>query len=241
MTDTPIRMRSDSTAQLVKHSAQDADVIWAARVSTLGARSLDDVNADPQQSAGLINYLMRDRHGSPFEHTSMTFFIETPIFVVREFVRHRVGWSYNETSGRYRTLEALFYTPPPDRPLVQTGKVAHYRFTQGSPEQYDTVTTSSERACTAAWKAYQDMLTAGVAPELARTVLPVGTYTSLYATCNARSLMHYLSLRTQDDRATTPSHPQWEIARLADQMEAAWAQLMPLTHEAFNRHGRVAP
>jgi thymidylate synthase (FAD) len=234
-------MRSESTVQTVKHNAKDADVIWAARVSTIGARSLDDVDADPEASQGLINYLMRDRHGSPFEHTSMTFYIETPIFVVREFVRHRVGWSYNETSGRYRELEPVFYTPPPERPLVQVGRPGRYTFVDGHPRQHAAATTHIMEACDEAWERYQAMLAAGVAREVARTVLPVGTYTSLYATCNARSLMHFLSLRTEDDRAAVPSSPQWEIARMAGQMEAEFSRLMPLTHDAWNRHGRVAP
>jgi hypothetical protein len=84
--------RSDVTVELVKHSASDVDVLWAARVSTAGEQSLDELKKDPERSKGLINYLMRDRHGSPFEHNSMTFFISAPIFVFREFMRHRVGW-----------------------------------------------------------------------------------------------------------------------------------------------------
>ena len=80
------------TVDLVKHSASDGDVLWAARVSTAGEQSLEELTKDPERSKGLINYLMRDRHGSPFEHNSMTFFISAPIFVFREFMRHRVGW-----------------------------------------------------------------------------------------------------------------------------------------------------
>jgi len=86
-----IVFRDDMTVELVKSSAQDADVIWAARVSTAGEQSLDDVNSDPKRAEGLINYLARERHGSPFEHTSMTFFISAPIFVFREFMRHRIA------------------------------------------------------------------------------------------------------------------------------------------------------
>ena len=97
VTDTPAddlkpSFRSDVTVELVKHSAADSDVLWAARVSTAGEQSLEELKKDPERSKGLINYLMRDRHGSPFEHNSMTFFISAPIFVFREFMRHRVGW-----------------------------------------------------------------------------------------------------------------------------------------------------
>src|SRR3954462_13540654 len=91
-----IQFRSDMTVELVRSSAHDADVLFAARVSTLGEQSLDELQKDPERSTGLINYLMRDRHGTPFEHNSMTFFISAPIFVSREFHRHRVGFSYNE-------------------------------------------------------------------------------------------------------------------------------------------------
>jgi len=78
-----IIFRDDMSVELVKSSASDADVIWAARVSTAGENSLDEINADPSRSAGLINYLARELHGSPFEHTSMTFFVSAPIFVFR--------------------------------------------------------------------------------------------------------------------------------------------------------------
>src|SRR3712207_3555425 len=92
--------RSDMTVELVKATASDNDVIWAARVSTAGEQSLSARDEDPARSSGLINYLMRERHGSPFEHNSMTFLVSAPIFVFREFHRHRIGWSYNESSGR---------------------------------------------------------------------------------------------------------------------------------------------
>jgi len=120
-TDQEISFRSDVTVEMVRASASDADVIFAARVSTAGEQSLEDVNADAERSSGLINYLMRDRHGSPFEHNSMTFFVRAPIFVWREHMRHRIA-SYNEESGRYRQLEPVFYVPGHDRPVVQVGK-----------------------------------------------------------------------------------------------------------------------
>jgi thymidylate synthase (FAD) len=91
------------------------------------------------------------------------------------------------------------------------------------------------------YELYTDMLSNGIAREVARAVLPVGLYSSMYATCNARSLMHFLSLRTTSERALVPSFPQREIEMVAEQMEAQWAKLMPLTHEAFNDHGRRSP
>ncbi|MFC9056271.1 FAD-dependent thymidylate synthase [Streptomyces anthocyanicus] len=246
MTDIPaddpkIELRSDITVELVKSAATDSDVLFAARVSTAGEQSLDELKKDPERSKGLINYLMRDRHGSPFEHNSMTFFVSAPIFVFREFMRHRVGWSYNEESGRYRELQPVFYAPDAFRKLVQQGRPGKYVFVEGTPEQHELVGSAMEDSYRQAYATYQQMLAAGVAREVARAVLPVGLYSSMYATCNARSLMHFLGLRTQHELAKVPSFPQREIEMAGEKMEAEWARLMPLTHAAFNANGRVAP
>ena len=549
MTDSPADdlkpgFRSDVTVELVKHSAADSDVLFAARVSTLGEQSLDELQKDPERSKGLINFLMRDRHGSPFEHNSMTFFISAPIFVFREFMRHRVGWclagdteitleseaghlrrrtiaelyklwhlgvedrlphsaggvtwhsragkwmaqvrrgetnhylglyesreaaesaaaefreqhpstrfrklesvrrnhvrcydedtllaqrarivdviesgvkplikittasgkvlrstvdhavltpegwrkagelavgdavmaadtaprpaqalippslrrgigvwtsmqrqrlikeidtcrlcgqdfprdqlaldhvvpvagdltqaldeknlapacepchavksageqalakrggkiakavpdlilsieddgeemtydlsvegpwhnflangivvhnSYNEESGRYRELQPVFYVPDESRKLVQEGRPGKYVFVEGTQAQQELVGRVMEDSYVHAYEAYQEMLAAGVAREVARSVLPVGLYSSMYATCNARSLMHFLGLRTQHELAKVPSFPQREIEMVGEKMEAEWAKLMPLTYAAFNANGRVAP
>lgn len=233
--------RGDMTVELVKSSAADTDVLWAARVSTAGEQSLEELDKDPERSKGLINYLMRDRHGSPFEHNSMTFFIGAPLFVFREFQRHRAGWSYNEESGRYRQLDPVFYVPDASRKLVQQGRPGKYEFVEGTPEQYELAARTMEDSYRRAYATYEEMLAAGVAREVARSVLPVGLYSSMYATCNARSLMHFLGLRTQHELAKVPSFPQREIAMVGEQMEEQWAKLMPLTHAAFNANGRIAP
>ena len=233
--------RHDVTVELVRSSAHDADVLFAARVSTLGEQSLDELGQDPERSAGLINYLMRDRHGTPFEHNSMTFFVSAPIFVFREFHRHRVGFSYNEESGRYRELTPVFYVPGPDRRLVQRGRPGKYEFFDGTADQHHLVSEVMRTSYRQAYAAYREMLDAGIAREVARAVLPVGLFSSMYVTCNARSLMAFLSLRTKDERATVPSFPQREIELVAERMEALWAAHMPLTHAAFNRNGRVGP
>ena len=238
--DNEIQFRSDMTVELVKASASDADVVFAARVSTKGEHSLEDVEGDPTQARGLINYLMRDRHGSPFEHNSLTFFVSAPIFVFREFMRHRIA-SYNEESGRYRELRPVFYVPGPDRMLVQEGKPGHYEFVPGTAEQHELVDRLVRESCTQAYAAYQEMLAAGIAREVARAVLPVTTYSSMYVTMNARALMNFLSLRTKRDNSSFPSYPQREIEMVADAMESEWAALMPLTHAAFDAHGRVSP
>lgn len=235
-----VKYRSDMTVELVKAAASDADVVWSARVSTKGESSLADVTADPERSRGLINYLMRDRHGTPFEHNSMTFFVAAPIFVFREFMRHRMA-SYNEESGRYRELQPVFYVPGPERNLVQQGKPGAYEFVAGTPEQHAIAVEQTQRSCEQAYQAYQAMLSAGIAREVARGVLPVATYSSMYVTLNARSLMNFLSLRTKRPDSAFPSFPQREIEMVAEQMEAEWMRLMPLTHAAFEANGRVAP
>jgi thymidylate synthase (FAD) len=247
-TDTPdvvdtkqeIVFRDDMTVELVKSSASDADVIWAARVSTAGETTLEKVGESSDRDAGLINYLARERHGSPFEHTSMTFFVSAPIFVFREFMRHRIA-SYNEESGRYRELRPVFYIPNKDRKLVQVGKTGAYTFVDGTPEQLDITVNAIKETCTLAYENYQKILTSGVAREVARAVLPVTLYSSMYVTMNARALMNFLSLRTSSPDSHFPSYPQREIEMVAEKMEKHFAQLMPMTYGAFQKSGRIAP
>ena len=232
--------RSDMSVELIKASASDADVIWAARVSTAGENSMDEIGEDPSRSAGLINYLARERHGSPFEHTSMTFFVSAPIFVFREFMRHRIA-SYNEESGRYRELRPVFYVQAPDRKLIQIGKTGAYTFVDGTPEQYEITVKAMKESYIFVYERYQTMLEAGVAREVARAVLPVALYSSMYVTMNARALMNFLSLRTSSQGSHFPSYPQREIEMVAEKMEEHFARLMPLTHGAFQKSGRIAP
>ena len=238
-----IEFRSDVTVELVRHSASDADVLFAARVSTQGEQTLEAASSGAEASErdrGLINYLMRDRHGSPFEHNSLTFYVQAPIFVFREFMRHRIA-SYNEESGRYRELRPVFYVPGPGRKLVQGGKPGAYEFEDGTPEQTALVHDEVVAVCTQAYESYQRMLEAGVAREVARAVLPVTLYSSMYVTMNARSLMNFLSLRTKREGTHFPSFPQREIEMVAEKMEDLWKPLMPMTVDTFDQNGRVAP
>jgi thymidylate synthase (FAD) len=238
-----IQFRSDVTVELVRANASDSDVLFAARVSTQGEKTLEgaqDENVDAGRSKGLINYLMRDRHGSPFEHNSMTFYVQAPIFVFREFMRHRMA-SYNEESGRYRELNPCFYVPAPERNLLQVGKAGAYDFLPGTPEQFELVSEEVRRTSTEAYNSYQRMLEAGVAREVARIVLPLNIFSSMYVTMNARALMNFLSLRTKREGSHFPSFPQREIEMVAEKMESHFAELMPYTYEAFGKNGRVAP
>ena len=235
-----IIIRSDMTVELVRSSASDADVVFAARVSTVGEQSLEDLDADPASERGLIGYLMRERHGSPFEHNSMTFFVQAPIFVWREHMRHRIA-SYNEESGRYRELKPVFYVPNRERNIVQVGKTGAYEFLAGSDGQYDLIESSMVEACGQSYEAYQGLLEAGIAREVARMVLPVSIYSSAYVTMNARAMMNFLSLRRKAEGSQYPSYPQREIEMVAEGYELEWARLMPITHAAFVAGGRVAP
>lgn len=233
---TDISILDDVTVELVQSVGDDAMICRAARVSTLGAASVETSEAE-----GLINFLMRGRHGSPFEHASLTYLIKAPIFTWREHMRHRIGHSYNEQSGRYMELSPEFYIPREDRPLVQVGKAGAYSFVPGNELQYEVAKTQMEAAYNEAWTAYQTMLKHGIAKEVARMVLPVGIFSSAYVTVNPRSLMAFLSLRTKDDGSLFPSFPQAEIEYVAKKMEAIFKGLFPLTHAAFIRNQRVAP
>lgn len=236
-----------STVKLVESNAQDLMVAKAAWVSNFGEdgnlslpKDLKTIawrqryglesweEEDIKRIKGLINFLYRNRHMSPFEHGSFTFAIDTPIFVAREFMRHRT-FSYNETSGRYKELEPRFYLLNDDRPVVQKGKVGAYSFDTGSDEQYGIAYAATTLAYGSSWAAYQKMLSLGIAREVARNVLPVGTMTQFYATCNPRNLMQFLALR--DDE-----HALYEIRDVARQMKEIFAAKMPFTYQAFEKY-----
>jgi len=230
--------RSDMTVQLIQSMGGDDAVVRSARVSTT-SDTISDFSMGKREE-GLINYLMRDRHGTPFEHNGFTFYIEAPIFVFREFMRHRIA-SYNEESGRYKELAPVFYTPSEDRKLIQVGKPGAYTFEDGTDEQKATTAYHINRSSIDSYESYKAMLEAGVAREVARAVLPVNIYSSMYVTMNARALMSFLSLRTTREGTHFPSFPQREIEMVAEKMEDFFAEKMPITYATFNKNGRVAP
>lgn len=230
-----IRFRSDMTVKLIDSMGNDERICQAARVSTQGSTSLESTEA-----AGLINFLVRERHGSPLEHVTFQWLIEAPIFVWREFMRHRIA-SYNEESGRYKQLEPVFYMPASSRPLVQIGKTGNYDFVQGDADQYQLVSACIASITHFAYEDYEDMIEAGVAKEVARMVLPVNIYSSAYVTMNLRAAFNFLSLRNAVEGASYPTHPQAEIQMVAEQMEEDVKQIAPLAWGAFNKNGRVAP
>ncbi len=208
--------------------ATDLSVANAARVSF--ARRKEEMD---ESDEGLIRFLMRDRHGTPFEHNSFRFHIRAPIFVAREWMRHRVG-SFNEFSMRYAKATDDFYVPEADDVRSQVGKPGAYSFEPVSAELAETTREELRAVYDAAYATYQRLVEMGVARELARSVIPVGAYTEFYWTVNARSLMNFVSLRAAETA-------QREIRRYADACEQFLAEQMPVTHAAFIAAGRIAP
>lgn len=230
---TEIEFSSEITVKLVRSMASDDMVVQAAQVSAKGENKPETV------PFRLIEALMKGRHGSPFEHNAFTFFVEAPLFVFREWQRHRIS-SFNEMSGRYTELPGKFYVPSKDRAVVNKNTKMKPEFVldrQLSMAVQFVTEGGSERA----WEEYQALLKDGVATEVARMVLPLNIYSQMYWTVNARSLMNFLSLRVQSDDSLVKSYPQWEIQLGADKVEELFAEQMPATHKAFVNNGRFAP
>ena len=232
-----ITSRSDMTVDLIDSMGNDDSVIRSAKVSTMTDTTVDDMSAAGKEK--FIDFLVANRHGSPFEHVLFTFRIEAPIFVWREFMRHRMA-SYNEESGRYTELKPVFYIPDRDRNLVQVGKPGEYLFTQGDPSQVQSTDWALTGVSAHAYSEYRYLLERGIAREVARMVLPLNIYSTAYVTMNLRSLTNFLSLRRNVEGQTFPSFPQREIEMAAELMEDHADSIVPITLEAFRRNGRVA-
>jgi thymidylate synthase (FAD) len=208
--------------------ASDLSVVNAARVSFARRKEeMDDADR------GLVRFLLRDRHGTPFEHNAFRFHVRAPIFVAREWFRHRVG-SFNEFSMRYARATDDFYVPDADDVRTQVGKPGSYSFDPVEPEVAEVTREELRAVYETAFAAYERLVELGVARELARSVMPVGAYTEFYWTVNARSLMNFVSLRAAETA-------QREIRRYAEACERFLAEEMPVTYQAFVDAGRVAP
>lgn len=215
--------------EYVQHAGDDNSVLSAMLVSTK-AESAAQHAEDDDKRLGRLRFLMRNKHASPFEHGWLTVMVHAPIFVAREWHRHRTQ-SYNEVSGRYKKMDMEFYDPDPDvRPLQQIGKPGEYRFELGTKDQIDEMYKRFSQAHLAAREAYQAMLDAGVAKEVARMVLPLNTYTTWYASANLRNWLHFLNLRT-DDAA------MWEIRQLALNVEGIVADCWSGVHMVWAEQG----
>ena len=227
-TEETIQILDHGHVRLDEAMADDLSVVNAARVS-FGRRKLELDASDE----GLVRFLMRDRHGSPFEHNAFRFDIRCPIFVAREWFRHRIG-SFNEFSLRYAKAPDDFYLPAAADVRSQVGKPGAYTFEPVEPELAERTRAELSAAYEQAYATYTRLVEAGVARELARSALPVGAYTQFFWTVNARALMNFVSLRNSE-------FAQLEIRRFAEAVETFFAGRMPVTHAAFLANGRVAP
>lgn len=234
---TDIILRSDIKVEHVDHMGSDESIARAAWISTENEPKLHDEGRIP----GLINYLMAHRHGSPFEHATVTFRVEAPIMVFREWHRHRIQ-SFNEQSGRYTQFLPNFYVPPRERQIANSGTSARPKFEgENDKDMYDEFYESLKEAYSHVWQVYEDNLAQGVSNEMARLVLPVATYSSMYATGNLRAWLHFISLRTSEPNAHWQGHPQWEIVQAAKAIEEKLTELFPAIMAAFDKNERVAP
>jgi len=227
---------ADGTIQVLDHGfvrlddsmADDLSVVNAARVSFARRKEAMD-----ESDEGLIRFLLRERHGTPFEHNSFRFHVRAPLFVAREWFRHRVG-SFNEFSMRYARATDDFYVPEPEDVRTQVGKPGSYSFEPVEPELAEATREELRAVYDAAYATYERLVERGVARELARLVMPVGAYTEFYWTINARSLMNFVSLRAAETA-------QREIRRYAEACERFLEEKMPVTYAAFVAAGRIAP
>ena len=208
--------------------ADDLSVVNAARVSFARRKAELDTSDE-----GLVGFLIRERHGSPFEHNAFRFHIRCPIFVAREWFRHHIG-SFNEFSMRYAEAKDEFYVPAAEDVRTQVGKPGAYVFEPVPAELAAATRAALEESYWRAFVTYQELVESGIAREVARAVLPVGIYTEFYWTVNAGALMNFISLRNAETA-------QREIRRFAEAAEELFAELMPVTHGAFLRNERIAP
>lgn len=238
--------------------ASDLDPVNSARVSFDGRSTLHNENcymvtgADEsvctcptfpdlpkdqlsKRDKGLINFLVREKHGTPTEHSFFRLEVKAPIFVFREWHRHRIGISINEQSGRYMQLHREFWVPEREDFRVKVGKPGAYTFVRDDDDEraahaMDRIANAGNRA----FDDYEEMLERGVAMEMARAVLPVSTYSTMWYSMNPRSMMSFLALRNAPNA-------QREIRAYAEVMEEIFTQVMPLTAAAFVANGRVSP
>lgn len=212
--------------------ADDYSVVNAARVSF--ARQSSELHDELSgKDKGLIGFLMRNRHGTPFEHNSFRFHIKCPLFVAREWFRHRIG-SFNEFSARYSEVPDEFHVPQLTEIRTQVGKPGAYTFEQAdggiAASAQSIIAENSSRA----YGDYVSLLEMGVAKEVARMVLPVSMFTQFYWTVNARALMNFLSLRLD-------SNAQLEIRQYAEAVSELFKTQMPITYGHWIDNGRIVP
>jgi thymidylate synthase (FAD) len=213
-----IKVLDKGFLRLVDFMGGDQAVVQAARVS------LGQGLKGEERDRRLIRYLLKHQHMTPFEHAVFKFHVKCPIFVARQWFRHRWG-SYNEISGRYTEFEEEFYLPENFRKQIHKD----YKYVPFTGDEVTRMKDQITKFYNYAFKFYRELLEQGVARELARIILPLSLYTQFYWTVNARSLMNFINLRAD-------KHAQWEIQRYALAIAKVFKELMPWTFEAFLDH-----
>jgi thymidylate synthase (FAD) len=231
---TEIKLISDITVTPIRAEGGDKEFVAAARVSSLGA----DLEAaqNPKGYKGTLRALIGQKHGTPIEHGWLSFYVHAPIFVTREIIRHRIGVSPNEESGRYKELEPVFWVPRFERPMLKASDHKPMRpkaAPLGDRDLYDDMMMSSTEAYENAWDAYTWELQCGILPEVARRHLPLSIYSSMRLSFNPRSLMHFLSLRVHAPRSPR-AVLRWLISNTPDDKEGPNMWIRHHLEEAYN-------
>ncbi len=219
-----IKVLDHGLVRLVEHMGSDLSIVRNARVSYDAEwRAGEDEGKD----AKLLDYLIKNRHTSPFESCVFTFEVKAPIFVLRQWHRHRT-WSYNEISARYAELPEEFYVPELAQITTQSASNKQMR----TDEQHPLATfmaNSIHQQNKEAFQVYKNLIAQGCPRELARSVLPVGTYSHMFATVDLHNLIHFLKLRLHN-------HSQYEIRVYAHAMLELIEPIVPVAVKAFKEH-----
>jgi thymidylate synthase (FAD) len=220
--DQEIKVLNKGFVRLVDYMGGDERIVQAARVSYgSGTKSY-------RQDRGLIHYLMRNWHTSPFEQVQLTFHTKMPIFVARQWVRHRTA-RLNEISGRYSIMKDEFYVPEPEHVCVQSESNKQGRSDPLPASEAEAVIAAMESEQQGVYRNYEAMLDKNVARELARANLPLSLYTEWYWQIDLHNLFHFLRLRMDP-------HAQYEIRAYAEAMATCARAVAPLAYEAFEEH-----
>lgn len=221
-----IKVLDHGFVRLVDHMGSDLSIVRAARVSYDAAwRAGENEGSDKR----LIDYLWKNRHTTPFEAVELQFEVMAPIFVLRQWHRHRT-WTYNELSGRYRELPETYYLPDPETIGEQSTSNKQGRQPGGDIEARRAEVETLRAAFEAAFATYRELLAAGWPRELARAVLPLSAYSHMFAKVNLLNLFKFLSLRADP-------HAQYEIRVYAEAMEKLVEPIVPVAVAAWKSHG----
>lgn len=219
-TVSELKVLDKGFVRLEAFAGGDQSVIRSARVSY--GKSVDP---DEERDRKLINYLLEHDHGTPFEQNMFTLHIKAPILVFRQWHRTRIGVSYNELSARYTEMPDEFYVPEKWR-TQESGPKANKQGSVEADLQDDALSKVLVKSCEYAYENYKWFISQGVAREMARMILPVNLYSAMYFTCNARSLMAFIRLRSD-------SHAQYETRQYSHAMAFLFREAMPLTFNAM--------